>query len=130
MRNFNEKAKRDGLNGKLHPYGFSHPLCDHVFNKYMDYHREQADGQLREPDNWWGGWDRKISLDSLARHVEDLKCLHAGYMVYKQKVDNGEITHVVKKGFKPEKGWKEVTEAETVCAIRFNSMAYLLEILK
>ena len=130
LRLFDGNSRRDGLQGKLHPYGFSHPLCDHVFNKYMDTHRLMPNGELREPDNWWGGWDTKTSIDSMARHMEDLKCLHAGYRVFKERVDNGEITHVLRQSDTPQRHWREVNEEETCCAIRFNSATYLLEIIK
>jgi hypothetical protein len=131
-RTFSSGANRNGADGKFHPYGFQHPLCDYSFSKYMDVHRHLEDGSLRDPDNWWKGWDRKISLDSMARHIEDLKCIHAGLHVYKEKIVNkGEKTHVftIKLEEIPS-WWQEVTEEDCCNAIRFNADAYKLEVLK
>lgn len=132
MRTFNKEAKRDGVQGKFHPYGFSHPLCDFSFYKYMDGHRHMPDGSLRNPDNWWGGWDTKVSLDCMARHVLDLELLHSGHYVYKERVDKDtERTHVSLTELKElPANWRVVTEEESCNAIRFNADAYKLQILK
>lgn len=128
-RQFDNGSNRNGTNGKLHPYGFTNPLCDHSFFKYMDSHRLLEDGTLRDPDNWQKGWDRAISLDSLARHVEDLKNIHRGYFVYKEKIKGGEVTHVLTKPIKYTP-WHLITEEECCNAIRFNAEAYKLEVIK
>jgi len=131
IRQFDNGANRNGVAGKLHPYGFANPLCDHSFYKYMDIHRHLSDGSLRDPDNWQKGWDRAISLDSMARHVEDLKCIHRGYFVFKEKTKEGEITYVFMSEPKTvPTGWHLVDEEECCNAIRFNAEAYKLEVLK
>lgn len=79
MREFESGAVRSNAGGKISYHGFRHPLCELSFGKYMLKHQKQEDGNLREPNNWWKGWDRKISLDSMVRHVEDLQAIHDGY---------------------------------------------------
>jgi hypothetical protein len=130
-RVFESGGIRDSGNHKHDPYGFRNPLLEHSFYKYMYQHRKLKDGSMREPNNWWKGWDREISLKSMARHVEDLKCLHAGYFVYKEVLEDGEKTHVLITPIKelPD-NWHKVTEEECCNAIDFNSNAYKLEVLK
>ena len=107
MRKFKTGSIRDTNKGKISYYGFRHPLVEHSFGKYMLKHQKQADGQLRSPNNWWGGWSEDISIDSLIRHAEDLQAIHAGLYVYKVR-DNGEETVVLpypyKEIFKKEPG--------------------------
>lgn len=134
-RTFESGATRDVSLGKIHYYGFQHPLCDYSFGRYMNVHRKQKDGTLREPDNWWGGWDKKISLDSMARHVEDLKLIHAGYYVYKLRYEDLETGGIAEETIvKTEPVENEllelVTEDDACNAIRFNADAYKLEVLK
>ncbi len=134
MRKFTNGSTRDSADSKIHYYGFQHPLCDYSYGKYMLGHQKQADGKMREANNWWHGWDRSISLDSMTRHLEDLKLIHAGYYVYKKRTDMGEETIVTikpidKKIVIAEK-LHQVTAEEACNAIRFNTDAYKLEVLK
>lgn len=130
-RTFESGSNRNGTNGKFEPYGFRNPLCEHSFYEYMDSHRLLEDGTLRTEDNWWKGWDKTVSIKSLARHQKDLENLHAGHFVYKEKIEGGERTYVFYK--KPKNipdTWHKVTELEACNAIDFNANAYKLEILK
>jgi len=90
-------------------------------------HQLCEDGSLREPDNWWKGWDEIESLRSLGRHVADLEGLQANLFVYKVKLDDGEDTVVMP--FKKDKlpsNWRQVDREECYNAIRFNATAGLL----
>ena len=127
-RQFNNGAIRDTNLNKLEYIGNTHPLCEHSFAKYMDGHRTLPDGGRRGTDNWWGGWDKHVSLDSMLRHVMDLRALEAGLFVYKER-SSGEITHYLTED-KPRKDWRKVTEEECCNSIRFNTSSYLLDILK
>lgn len=128
MRKFEGTGIRDTDKGKIHYYGFNHPLCEHIFGKYMMFHQTCADGTMRKADNWWSVWSEEVSLDSLTRHVKDLECLQAGLYVYKVRDDDGEYTVVLpERKTKLKKNEKEVTKAECYCAIRFNAMAGLLK---
>jgi hypothetical protein len=134
MRIFLSKATRDTNKGKISYYGFRHPLVEHSFGKYMLRHQKQANGKLRSPFNWWGGWSEDISIDSLTRHTADLEALHAGLFVYKVR-DKGEETVILpysyEKTFKKSlpKNWTKINKEEVLNAIKFNCNAYLLKLL-
>ena len=81
IRKFESGGLRDSSEGKLNYYGFRHPLLEQSFAKYMHEHRKMTDGTLRDANNWWKGWDKEVSLQSLVRHVEDLQAINAGYVV-------------------------------------------------
>jgi hypothetical protein len=122
---------RDTANGKLEYFGFMHPLCDYSFAKYMNEHRVMADGSLRESDNWWAGFGKKVLIQSLTRHVEDLKLLHSGYHVYERREGASAERLVYKdKLDKLPDNVKEITIEECLNAIRFNADSYKLEHLR
>lgn len=135
MRNFSSGATRSNADGKLEYFGFLHPLVDQSFCRYMNKHRVQEDGKLRDSNNWWKGWDRSISLQSLVRHIEDLKAINAGYQVVKVRNKDGETTHYcrcvedlissVGKG----DVFETISEEECINAAKFNLNAYMLELL-
>src|SRR3990167_4084265 len=52
IRTFNSGATRDTLEGKLEFARFMSPIVLKRFSEYMNLHRKQTDGNLREPDNW------------------------------------------------------------------------------
>jgi len=135
MREFDSGAIRDTSNGKHEYMGFMHPLIDKSFAEYMHSHRTMADGSLRDSNNWWGGFGKEACIQSLLRHVEDLKALHIGYEVYEERVGEEVLKHYVN----PLDGedyltqvistdnLHQITEEECLNAIRFNSGAYMLE---
>ena len=130
MRTFENGGTRDTADGKFEFRGFRHPLCEHSFGAYMHHHRLQADGTFRDSDNWWHGWDKKVSLESLLRHTLDLEALHADLDVYKERDEYGEHTHYVSCGAPVPENWRQVDEEECCNAIRFGTQAYLLQVLK
>jgi hypothetical protein len=131
IRVFSSGSTRDTSEGKFEYYGFIHPLNDYSFSEYMHKHRKQSDGNLRDSNNWWKGFGKDVPLQSLVRHLEDLKLLHTGYFVYEEKKD-GECRRIVrsKKIKNLEENCKEITLEECCNAIRFNVEAYKLEIIK
>ena len=131
LRTFGDSgANRDTGKGKFDFYGFRHPLCEHSFGAYMHGHRLLPDGSFRDANNWWGGWDKEVSLKSMDRHCEDLKALHAGFRVFKERDGDAEHTHILQKDETPEPSWREVTEEESCNAIRFNADAYKLQVIQ
>jgi hypothetical protein len=77
------------------------------YARYMRRHQKQADGSMREFDNWKGsdgagGFPLDEVVESLVRHVLDLAALD--------------------RGIEP---MRECELKETCCAIIFNAMAYL-----
>ena len=137
MRIFKSGAKRSQADGKFEIFGYRHPLIEHSFNKYMQKHQLCEDGSIRKGTNWWAGWEKEVSLQSMLRHAEDLTALHAGLVVYKIRSKAGERTVYIKEdGFlKLEKGEslgdvEIVTTEDCLNAVKFNCNSFLLEHLK
>ena len=134
MRVFKTGATRSSNSGKNEYYEYRHPLVEKSFGDYMKKHQVQEDGKERKANNWWSGWDKEVSLQSMIRHLEDLTAIQAGYEVWKVYSNEGEKTIYSNPGetFYIKKDLKVVKVSEIDCcnAIRFNSGAYLLEALK
>lgn len=134
IRTFESGGLRDSGDGKLNYYGFRHPLLEQSFAKYMHEHRKMADGTLRDANNWWKGWDKEVSLQSLVRHTEDLQAIYSGMYVFEIRVGNEVFKHYSKDGSVPiineSQIVKQISEEECCSAIRFNAEAYKLQILK
>jgi len=128
VRRLESGALRDTDNGKFEYFGFMHPLNDYSFAKYMHEHRKMADGSMRDSNNWWAGFGLDVCIQSLVRHIEDLKLIHAGYVVYEVR-EGSKAERVVRKNKLDELpvGWKEITAEECCNAIRFNADAFKLE---
>ena len=105
MRKFNTGATRDNDEGKYDYEGFYNPLVVKRFGQYMDKHRKQADGQLRDSDNWQKGIPKDAYIKSAWRHFMDWWLEHRGY--------------------KSRDGLEDA-----LCALLFNIQGYLFEILK
>jgi len=59
MREFISGATRDDSEGKNDYEGYLSPLVLRRFGDYMTLHRKQADGKLRDSDNWQKGMCRR-----------------------------------------------------------------------
>jgi hypothetical protein len=101
MREF----KTDSEEGKYDYEGFYSPLVVKRFGQYMDKHRKQADGKLRDSDNWQKGIPKDAYIKSAWRHFMDWWMEHRGY--------------------KSREGIEDA-----LCALLFNVQGYLFEILK
>lgn len=109
IRQFSTGATRDTSDGKLEFARFLSPIVLKRYAEYMDVHRKQSDGNLREPDNWmnlFGDKHEDVCMDSLWRHLMDV--------------------WLINKGF-PEEA-REDTES-ALCAIMFNAQAWLFKVL-
>ena len=109
VRIFNSGATRDNNEGKLEFARFMSPIVLKRFAEYMDLHRKQTDGNLREPDNWmnlFGDKHEDVCLDSLFRHVMDV--------------------WLINKGFQTE-AREDIEPA--LCANLFNAQAWLFKVL-
>ena len=104
MRNFESGATRDSEGDKLDYEGFLSPLVLRRYAEYMHGHRRQADGSLRDPDNWQKGIPWGVYIKSLVRHTFDLWGLHREESEDKDAFGN------------------------LLCAIMFNSMGLLYEL--
>jgi len=115
MRNFSTGATRNSEEGKFDFEGFLSPIVIEAYGEYMNKHRLQADGKLRDSDNWqkhFGENHFSVCIKSLWRHFLDLWFLHRGYT----RIDK-------------QTGLK-VTKKEALMAILFNTMAYADKLLK
>jgi hypothetical protein len=105
MREFKTGATRDTDEGKYDYEGFLSPLVLQRFGEYMNKHRKQADGKLRDSDNWQKGIPKDAYIKSAWRHFLDW------WMEY--------------RGYPSREGLEDA-----LCALMFNAMGYLYEILK
>lgn len=105
IRTFETGATRDTDINKLDFEGFfSYPVLLR-YAEYMNKHRIQPDGKLRESDNWQKGIPKDAYMKSMFRHFMDVWAEH--------------------RGFESRDGIEEA-----LCAVIFNTMGYLHEILK
>jgi len=73
VRTFGEDgATRDDDTDKADFEGFLSPLVIEAYGEYMMHHQVQADGNLRNSDNWQAGIPRSVYIKSAFRHFVDL----------------------------------------------------------
>lgn len=104
-RYFATGATRNTDEGKYDYEGFLSPLVIERFAEYMNKHRKQSDGKLRDSDNWQKGIPKDAYMKSGWRHFFDWWKEHRGL------------------------GSREGIE-EAICAVIFNAQGYLLEVLR
>jgi len=110
MRTFETGATRDTDEGKHDYEGFLSPLVIERFGGYMTKHRKQADGNLRDSDNWQKGIPLAQYMKSAWRHLIYWWKLHRRWSTLDADLE-------------------ELLE-DTICALLFNAMGYLHEHLK
>ena len=105
IRQFETGATRDTEEGKNDYEGFLSPLVIEAYGNYMTKHRKQSDGSLRASDNWQKGIPRDAYMKSAWRHFLDWWKEHRGLGSREGLID-------------------------ALCALLFNVMGYLHEVLK
>jgi len=105
MREFESGSTRDDDSEKLDPEGFLSPIVIQRYSQYLHKHRIQADGKLRDSDNWQKGMGLSVYMKSGYRHFLDWWLDHRGY--------------TSREGIE-----------DALCGLIFNAMGYLFEILK
>jgi len=105
IRKFLTGATRDTEEGKYDYEGFLHPLVIEKYGEYMNKHRKQSDGNLRDSDNWQKGIPKNAYMKSGFRHFIDWWKEH--------------------RGIKSKDGLEDA-----LCALLFNVQGYLFETLK
>ncbi len=103
MRKFDTGATRDDDTDKLDYEGFLCPLVLERYAEYMHKHREQADGELRDADNWQKGIPKVAYMKSMWRHFMSVWKMHRGY------VDDDSNDDM----------------EDALCSLLFNAMGYL-----
>lgn len=78
MRTFKTGATRNDDTGKLDFEGFLSPIALEKFAEYMHKNRIQADGNVRDSDNWQKGIDIDSYMKSMWRHFFDVWKAHRG----------------------------------------------------
>lgn len=107
MREFDSGATRDTDENKLDFEGFLSPLVLNRYAEYMNKNRVQADGKLRDSDNWQKGIPKTEYMKSGFRHFFDWWFNHRGLAALARE-----------------------TIEEALCGLLFNAMGYLHEHLK
>ena len=102
MRQFDTGATRDTDEGKLDFEGFLSPTVLERYATYMHANRIQADGNLRDSDNWQKGIPREAYMKSGWRHF------FAWWSAWRRGVDG----------------------TQDACALLFNVMGWIHETLK
>ena len=105
IRRYNTGATRDTNEGKYDYEGILSPIVIKRYAEYMNKHRKQSDGSLRDSDNWQKGIPQDAYIKSAFRHFMDWWLEHRG-----------------------NKSREGVEEA--LCALIFNVQGYLHEYLK
>jgi hypothetical protein len=104
MRTFDTGATRSNDAGKLDYEGFLSPLVLERYAQYLHKHRVQADGKLRDSDNWQKGMPKSEYMKSAWRHFMDWWKSHRGASLPTDE----EIE-------------------DSICALLFNASGYLYE---
>jgi len=112
MREFETGATRNNADHKPDYEGFLSPLFVEAYAMYMHEHRFQADGKMRDSDNWQKGIPVETYIKSAWRHFVDLWFLLRGHRRYCQD-DKHELNVV-----------------EVCCSLMFNIQGIAHETIK
>lgn len=107
VRTFDTGATRDTDTTKPDYEGFLSPLVIERYGVYMNKNRLQKDGTTRDSDNWQKGIPIAVYVKSLFRHFVEVWTLH-----------------------RTNRAVDSAPAEEALCAVMFNAMGMLHEILK
>jgi len=107
VRTFDTGATRDSDDSKLDFEGFLSPIVIERYAQYLHEHRLQADGEMRDSDNWQKGIPLYVYMKSAWRHFFLWWKLHR-VLVRGNRTDAKELE-------------------DTICAVIFNTQGYLHE---
>lgn len=110
VRSFDTGATRSSDAGRYDPEGFLSPIVIERFAEYMQKHRLQPDGSVRDPDNWQKGIPLATYVKGMWRHFLHLWTRHRGFKVQDQMA--------------------AADMEEDLCALLFNVQGMLFELLK
>ncbi len=104
MRVFKTGATRNEDQNRLDYEGFLSPIVLERYAEYLHKHRLQADGKMRDSDNWQLGISKNVYIKSAFRHFMEV--------------------------WKSHRGYKSIDLQESLCGLLFNIMGYLYEDLR
>lgn len=110
VRRFDSGATRSADAGRIDPEGFLSPLVIARFSQYMNTHRQQPDGTMRDSDNWQKGIPLETYAKGMWRHFLHFWTRHRGY-----PVDDPLAAPDLESD---------------LCALLFNVQGYLFEVLE
>ena len=110
IRQFDSGATRDTAEGKLDYVKALCPLVLQRYVQYLDKHRLQPDGNMRDFDNWKKGIPQETYHSSKARHFF--------------------ATWLIAEGYEVSDNHGPVDEEDALCGELFNTMGKLREILR
>lgn len=117
VQKFDTGATRSADVGKLDYEGFMSFPAIEEFGEYMNRHRIQPDGSVRDSDNWQRGIPISSYVKSLVRHALELWGLHRGHVSARLRREYPLADIVFLK-------------RETACACWFNVQGFLHETLR
>lgn len=88
MRTFKSGATRNNDKSKLDFEGFLSPTALEHFAEYMNKNRIQADGNIRDSDNWQKGIPLDSYMKSMWRHFFDVWKSHRGLETPEDMITN------------------------------------------
>lgn len=112
MEQFATGATRNVDTHKYDYEGFLSPWALERFGMYMQEHRRQKDGSLRESDNWQKGIPLSRYMKSLLRHVFAVWQIQRG--MHPMDPDSGQVANL----------------EDSLCGVFFNAQGMLHEIVK
>ena len=110
VRTFSTGATRSPDTGRYDPEGFMSPIVIERFCEFMHKNRSQADGSVRDPDNWQKGIPTEVYMKGLWRHFLHLWTRH--------------------RGFKVNDPAASANMEEDLCSIIFGAQGMLFELIK
>lgn len=110
IRAFDTGATRSADSTRYDPEGFLSPIVIERFSEYMNKHRIQPDGSVRDSDNWQKGIPKETYMKGMWRHMLHLWTRHRGY--------------------KTQDTLASINMEEDLCAILFNAQGMLFELIK
>jgi hypothetical protein len=110
VRAFDTGATRSADAGRYDPEGFLSPIALERYCEYMQKHRLQPDGSIRDSDNWQKGLPRETYMKGMWRHFMHLWTRFRGWVV--------------------QDAAAAADMEEDLCALLFNVQGMLHELLK
>lgn len=120
VRQFATGATRSSDEGKIDYEGFISIPAWHSYGLYMNKHRLQPDGTLRDSNNWKKGMPLTGDgsyIKALFRHVVELVGLMAGFTAERILRELPKATH-------------DERLVDTACAVLFNAQGFLHELVE